>query len=212
MFTKITRVLCPSGRSCVAVGPCTSLAVGLVIPSPKVLTILSLFLTGATVGGGSVINWGVCFETPSHVLQEWTDSSGAEIFTSDRYMQAMAEVWGRIGAQRVVAHENFPNAVLRAGCEKMYSEVGTLARNCDPGHSCGWCSYGCPRGEKRTSAATWLQDAAETGNAIVLSECEAHSVLYRANSTGIGAIRFFVSYGFWSFSCLRCSIDNPLIC
>lgn len=138
-------------------------------------------VAGATVGGGTTINWSVCFETPPHILQEWKDITGLDLFTSVRYQLAMREVWRRLGAQPHVAQENLQNSVLRAGCVTLGHEVGTLARNSPLDHDCGWCTSGCPRGQKRSTATTWLLDAAESGNAVIMSECEAKTILYNAN-------------------------------
>ncbi|KAG0627677.1 hypothetical protein M758_2G219900 [Ceratodon purpureus] len=138
-------------------------------------------VAGATVGGGSAINWSACFETPLNVRQEWKEITGLDLFTSTQYQLAMREVWCRLGVQTHVTRENLPNSVLRAGCEKLGDEVGTLARNTPPDHDCGWCTSGCPRSQKGSTAATWLVDAAESGNAVIMSECEAETILYSPN-------------------------------
>lgn len=144
-------------------------------------------VAGATVGGGTVINWSVCFKTPQHVLEEWSESSGLDLFTSPRYKQAMEEVWERLGTQSGSVHnENFQNRVLREGCQKMGTEVGTLARNTSSDHKCGWCTYGCSSGEKKSTAESWLVDAVNSGNAVILSGCEAQAVLHCPNPHGKG--------------------------
>nr|PNR46442.1 hypothetical protein PHYPA_013561 [Physcomitrium patens] len=141
-------------------------------------------VAGATVGGGTAINWSACFETPSHVLQEWKQISGLELFTSTRYKLAMKKIWHRLNVQPNIARENLQNSVLRAGCEKLSAEVGTLARNAPVDHDCGWCTYGCPSGQKGSTTSTWLKDAAESKNAVLLSECEAQRILFSKNHSG----------------------------
>lgn len=146
-------------------------------------------VAGATVGGGTTINWSVCFETPMNVLREWAEATGLDLFTSTRYQLAMREVWRRLGA-RVSEdgnlRENLQNAVLRKGCERLGVEVGMLARNntTNGRHECGWCTSGCARGEKGSTSLTWLVDAGESGNAVVLAECEAEAILYSGNDRG----------------------------
>lgn len=98
-----------------------------------------------------------------------------------RYQLAMSEVWRRLGVQSEVPTENLPNSILRTGCKRLGWEVKTLARNTPPEHDCGWCGYGCHRGQKRSTAASWLADAVATGNAVIMSECEAQAVLYSEN-------------------------------
>ncbi|KAH9329547.1 hypothetical protein KI387_001655, partial [Taxus chinensis] len=48
-------------------------------------------LAGATVGGGSAINWSACIRTPPHVLREWANNEGLSLFQSQEYELAMSE-------------------------------------------------------------------------------------------------------------------------
>jgi len=56
-------------------------------------------MAGATVGGGTRINWSVSFRTPPHVRKEWDLVNGLPNFTSERYDRAMDAVCSRLGVK-----------------------------------------------------------------------------------------------------------------
>lgn len=63
-------------------------------------------------------------------------------------------------------HSN-ANARLKSGLELLGVHCGEIPRNSGRGHACGHCSFGCPRAEKRDTAATFLTDAARSGARIL---------------------------------------------
>ncbi|GLJ25898.1 hypothetical protein SUGI_0496460 [Cryptomeria japonica] len=140
-----------------------------------------VILAGSTVGGGSAINWSASFRTPDHVLRDWTQTLGLEMFGSPRYSEAMDRVCERLGVQEDCEEESFQNAVLRKGCEALGYHVGNIPRNAAADHYCGWCNFGCRRGSKQATSETWLVDAINAG-AVILTRCSAHRVLHTPNS------------------------------
>ncbi len=54
-------------------------------------------LAGATLGGGTRINWSASFATPDHVRKEWAEQHGLEVFASEEYDRALAAVTERLG-------------------------------------------------------------------------------------------------------------------
>ncbi|KAG0612420.1 hypothetical protein M758_6G026300 [Ceratodon purpureus] len=141
-------------------------------------------IAGAVVGGGTAVNWCVSFKTPEHVRNEWANDHGLDMFNSERYDQAMQAVWERLSVQPNVDKHSLQNTVLQEGCKKLGYHHGTLQRNCASDHYCGWCSYGCPSGKKQSTAETWLVDAVNTGNAVILSNCTAEHVFHSPNPNG----------------------------
>lgn len=142
-----------------------------------------LILAGATVGGGSTINWSASFRTPEHILTEWATDNGLELFSSNRYVNAMDVICQRLGVQPDVGKENFQNEILRRGCRKLGFKVDDVCRNCGPDHACGWCGFGCWSRKKQSTAETWLVDAAAAGS-VIIAGCQADSVLLRENVAG----------------------------
>lgn len=141
-----------------------------------------LLLAGATVGGGSAVNWSASFKTPTHVLEEWAQEKGLTMFSeSGQYEAAMEAVLSRLSVQPDPGEENWQNRLLRKGCEKLGFHVAHAPRNSVANHSCGWCCYGCWSGKKQATSETWLVDAVGNGAAI-LTGVSAEAVLY-SNAT-----------------------------
>ncbi|KAI3792894.1 hypothetical protein L2E82_06785 [Cichorium intybus] len=141
----------------------------------------AMILAGSTVGGGSSINWSASIRTPQHVLKEWSECYGMELFQSRLYEEAMNVVCERMGVQSEVEDEGFNNMVLRKGCKELGYPINNIPRNSPPYHYCGWCCFGCKDGRKKGTSETWLVDLVESGNGVILPGCEALEVVHEKN-------------------------------
>jgi long-chain-alcohol oxidase len=56
-------------------------------------------MAGATVGGGTRVNYNVSFRTPDHVRKEWSLINSLPGFTFERYDRAMDAVCSRLGVR-----------------------------------------------------------------------------------------------------------------
>lgn len=54
-------------------------------------------LAGATLGGGTRVNWQASFRTPQHVRQEWATEHGLTAVAGERYTAALDAVCTRLG-------------------------------------------------------------------------------------------------------------------
>ena len=61
-------------------------------------------LAGATLGGGTRVNWSASFATPPHVRREWAERFGLPAFASPRYDAALAAVGARLGVRTGFRH------------------------------------------------------------------------------------------------------------
>lgn len=136
-----------------------------------------LLLAGSTVGGGSTINWSASIRTPPHVVKDWSENYGLGLFSSEAYKEALDVVCQRMGVQSEIDEEGFNNMILRRGCEKLGFPVETIPRNAPRDHYCGACCLGCKDGSKKGVSETWLVDMVESGNGVILPECEAVKVI-----------------------------------
>ncbi|KAL3157363.1 hypothetical protein ABBQ32_011841 [Trebouxia sp. C0010 RCD-2024] len=120
---------------------------------------------GATVGGGTRVNWCVSFRTPEHVRREWSEEYGLPMFTSDRYTRAMDAVCKRLGVSEEYKHGKQAQTMMD-GLQAIGLKVANMPRNC-LSHDCGHCCFGCPTGDKQDMTTTFLADAARDGAKIV---------------------------------------------
>ncbi|XP_071700415.1 long-chain-alcohol oxidase FAO4A [Rutidosis leptorrhynchoides] len=138
----------------------------------------AVILAGSTIGGGSAINWSASIKTPQHVLSEWSKKYELKLFESQLYQEAMEVVCEKMGVQCEVQDEGFNNMILRKGCKELGYEVKNIPRNSSSDHYCGWCCLGCKDGRKKGTNETWLVDLVESGNGVILPECEAIEVVH----------------------------------
>ncbi|HEV3091945.1 MAG TPA: GMC family oxidoreductase N-terminal domain-containing protein [Candidatus Cybelea sp.] len=126
-------------------------------------------LAGATLGGGTTVNWCTSLRLPPQIAHEWAQSSGVENLERDL---APHYAWfeRRLGIGPA-AHHNANNRVILDGACRLGEPAGASPRNAaaDCGDGCGYCGYGCAYGKKRSSAAALLPDLAGTGGAIYVN-------------------------------------------
>lgn len=147
-------------------------------------------LSGATLGGGTTVNWSTSLVLPAHIREEWARLSGCRFFTGESFEQAFDAVKKRlsVGLDESVVNRN--NAKLRDGCEALGYRWCVLPRNargCDPAF-CGYCTFGCSRNAKQSSAVTFLREAQKRG-ATVITNCRAERVMIDGGRvTGVEAV------------------------
>ena len=128
-------------------------------------------IAGSCLGGGTVVNYSTSFRTPDDVRAEWA-SHGVPAFASAEYTASLDAVYERLGVNQEHNDPSSREQKLRDGCLALGWHVDAMPRNvdgrCDQGKDCGYCGFGCRRGAKRSTAKTWLVDAAQANARIVV--------------------------------------------
>ncbi|MGB1285477.1 MAG: GMC family oxidoreductase N-terminal domain-containing protein [Aggregatilineales bacterium] len=145
-----------------------------------------LILAGATLGGGTTVNWNASFIPPDHVRREWANEYGFTGAITDAYTASMHAVCERVNVNTDESVPNPNNRNLEAGCKALGYNVDTIPRNVKGCEECGFCNYGCSFGAKQGTLKTYLQDAYDRGTRIMV-QATARRVMHEAGKV-TGAI------------------------
>ena len=135
-------------------------------------------LAGATLGGGTTVNYTTAYRTPEPIREEWA-RAGAHGVDGDEFERSMDTVFERLGVNDEHSWVSSRDELLQeAAVTHGWSSVRVQrnVRGCPRGgEACATCGFGCPYGAKQSTARTWLCDAAE-GGARVLVRARARRV------------------------------------
>lgn len=144
-------------------------------------------LAGASIGGGTTVNWQSCFRTPDDVRDEWAELSGCAFFESDVFTESLDAVWRRIGASTAESEINENNSAISRGAQSLGYRWSVIARNslgCDVAQ-CGNCMFGCRVGGKQTAATTYLVDAIRSGAQVIAPFSARKLIQSKGKVTGV---------------------------
>jgi len=135
---------------------------------------------GATLGGGTVVNWTNCVRTPDSVRREWAQEFGLRGVDGPEFDAHIEAVSIRIGANGDCSDLNRGQERLVAACDELGWKHHCTIRNADPAtyspQTAGYLGFGDQSGSKRSADKTWLADAAQFG-AKILARTTARRVL-----------------------------------
>jgi len=145
-------------------------------------------LAGQGLGGGTVINYSTSFAMPDRTRGQWDRLSGLDLFTSARFSESYARVHARLGVNTDFSIPIRRDRLFEDALRALGWHVDVIPRNvqgCPDERRCGYCGYGCRDRAKRSTALTYLADAAAAGARIV-TRCEVRRVLVeRGRATGV---------------------------
>jgi acyl-CoA reductase-like NAD-dependent aldehyde dehydrogenase/choline dehydrogenase-like flavoprotein len=147
---------------------------------------------GATLGGGTVVNWTNSLRTHPWVRDEWARDFGLEGLDGadfDRHLDAVLE---RIAANDECSDLNGPHERLREACQRLGYDFRLIVRNADRSAydpaSAGYMGFGDQSGAKLSTQKTYLADAAERG-ADLIPNCRARRIIVEnGRAAGLEAI------------------------
>ncbi len=160
-------------------------------PVPTADLNVSLY-AGATLGGGTVINWTNSLRTKPWVREQWAREFGLEGLDGPEYDRHMDAIFERIQVNDRCSDLNGTQTRMREGAEALGWSFKTILRNIDASRynpqTAGYIGFGDQTGAKQSTAKTYLVDAVERGAEIVV-RCQAQQVLTEGGrAAGVEAI------------------------
>jgi len=147
-------------------------------------------LAGATLGGGTVVNYMNCIRTPEHIRKEWAEA-GIEGIDELEYEQHIDAVWERLQVNQEATSQNRPHRKMIEGMEACGFPWKPITRNadktCDDPRVCGYCYTGCQKGCKQSTLKTYLQDASDAGARFVVGARADRITTADGAATGVEA-------------------------
>ncbi len=137
-------------------------------------------LAGATLGGGTTVNWSNTVPTHPHVRREWAQRYGLEGVDGPEFDEHLTAVRTRIKANDKCSDLNGPHQRLTGAAESLGWSWHKALLNVDPDRydyeAAAYSGYGDQTGAKQGTLRTYLLDAVADG-ARVLVRTNARRVL-----------------------------------
>ncbi|HEX6060051.1 MAG TPA: GMC family oxidoreductase N-terminal domain-containing protein [Gemmatimonadaceae bacterium] len=143
----------------------------------------SLF-QGASVGGGTTVNWLVMLRTPGHVLDEWRLRHGAEGMTPAEMAPVFERVEREVHARRVPDDAHSPNnRIILDGARTLGWRAAPAVINAKGCVRSGFCGLGCRYDAKQGALLTYVPRALARGARLV-PDARAERIEVAERSTG----------------------------
>ena len=128
-----------------------------------------VILAGATVGGGTTVNWCTALRLPERIAEEWGAHSGIAGL-NDELAPHYAAIEERLEIRPARDH-NANNRVILDGARALGAHADASPRNAcaECGDGCGYCGLGCAYAKKHSTAWAFLPDLAANASAIYAS-------------------------------------------
>jgi len=135
---------------------------------------------GCCLGGSTIINDAVCFDTPLRVREEWS-KSGVN-FTDDEWSDYLQRVNHNLHVTKVSDYElNRNNLMLKKGAETIgLREHWNNSRNCVNCMECGFCHIGCHYETKQNVLVTYIHEALKKPDSDmkIYCNCSIENIIY----------------------------------
>lgn len=126
-------------------------------------------LQARCLGGGSVINSGICMRAPDFVFEKWAAEHGVDL-TPTEMTRRYDEVERFLGVRPVQPEvQGRRNDLFRAGAEALGYQVEALRRNEHDCRGSGQCITGCPSGAKQSMDRRGVPELLHAGGRVYTS-------------------------------------------
>jgi hypothetical protein len=148
-------------------------------------------LAGATLGGGTTINWHNCVKPSAEVRREWAREWGLEDVDSPEFDRHLEAVLARMKANDQCSDLNGPHQRMAEGAKALGWSIHTAVRNVDPDTydpvAAGYTQFGDPTGSKMGTLNTYLRDAYDAGAVIVVNAKATQVCVEEGRASGVAA-------------------------
>jgi choline dehydrogenase-like flavoprotein len=148
-------------------------------------------LAGATLGGGTTINWQNCVRPSDQMRREWAQEHGLDGLDTDEFDRHLDTVLTRMGANDRCSDFNGPHQRMLEGARALGWSTQVAVRNVDEAaydpDLAGYTQFGDPTGSKRGTMQTYLEDAFHHGAQIVVHARAERILTHEGRATGVEA-------------------------
>jgi choline dehydrogenase-like flavoprotein len=123
-------------------------------------------LAGGAVGGGTLVNWMTCIDSPADTRAEWAHDHGIDGWDGAAALEDVVALERELAVTDASAAGPKDEAVL-AGAKALGWAAARVRRNAPGCTDCGSCGFGCRRGTKQSGIRAHLADAWRAGARIV---------------------------------------------
>jgi choline dehydrogenase-like flavoprotein len=142
-------------------------------------------LAGATLGGGTTVNWCTSFRLPDRIAAEWEAESGIASLGAE--LQPHFDALERELQLAPAEHHNPNNQAILDGARALGVHGAAMPRNAPPdcGDGCGYCGYGCAYAKKRSTPRQFLPDVIASGGAVYAGARAERILLSGSRARGV---------------------------
>jgi choline dehydrogenase-like flavoprotein len=148
-------------------------------------------LAGATLGGGSTINWQNCVRPPDAVREVWAQEHGLAGLDGPAFDEHLDAVLTRISANDDCTDLNPTNQRLADAADQLGWSWSRAVRNTDPvtydPATAGHVGFGDRTGSKQGTLRTYLRDAEANGARIVTRATATRVLREGGRASGVEA-------------------------
>jgi len=149
-------------------------------------------LAGATLGGGTVINWTNSLKTKPHVREQWAREHGLEGVDGPDFDRHLDTVCRRLGVNDQCSDLNKTHIKMREGAEALGWSFKTILRNADPSTydpaTAAYMGFGDVSGSKQSTQKTWLQDAVDHGAEVLVNTFVERVLTENGRAAGVTGV------------------------
>jgi choline dehydrogenase-like flavoprotein len=146
---------------------------------------------GATLGGGTTINWTNCLRTKPWVRQEWAAEHGLDDVDGPAFDAHLDAVLQRSSATDACSDHNGPTRRMHEAAQALGWSWKDCTRNTDPTtyspDTAGYMGFGDQTGSKQGTLKTYLQDAHDRGARILVHTKATRVLTDGGHASGVTA-------------------------